>query len=264
MGYSYEELLELKRKFKESPLYNSKKAYEKFKKSFAIKYAHDSTAIEGNTLTLAQVKTILEDKIPVRGKNLREIYEVVNHEKAFEYICKCVDKKEALTEKISKDIHYMLVSGVFVGGIYRAPDCRVRITGSRHKVPAGSEMFSQIKDFWDTLPQMYGDNVLKLAAYTHAEFVGIHPFEDGNGRTARLMMNYQLMLNDFLPITISKHDRLKYYQCLEEYHLHKNLEPLYEMIFLLEKCQYLECITGEPTFVVWGKLDYEDDANLQN
>lgn len=65
-------------------------AKEKLERSFDIEYAHNSTAIEGNTLTLIQTKAILEDGLSVGGKTLREIYEVANHNKAFDYVKQCV------------------------------------------------------------------------------------------------------------------------------------------------------------------------------
>ena len=66
----------------------------------------------------------------------------------------------------------------------------------------------------------------------------MHPFEDGNGRTSRLIMNYQLLSNNFLAINIKKEDRLKYYETLDKYHTTGNLEPFYEMILDLSINQY--------------------------
>ena len=76
-------------------------AKEKLERSFDIEYAHNSTAIEGNTLTLIQTKAILEDGLSVGGKTLREIYEVANHNKAFDYVKQCVAEGRPLDEKIS-------------------------------------------------------------------------------------------------------------------------------------------------------------------
>lgn len=80
-------------------------------------------------------------------------------------------------------------------------------------------------------------NPIELAAWTHAEFVRIHPFIDGNGRTSRLIMNYQLMINGFLPVSIAKENRLEYYNALEEYAVNGSLGWFSELIATLEEEQ---------------------------
>ena len=213
-----------------------------FEESFAIEYAHNSTAIEGNTLSLVETKAILEDGLSISGKSLREIYEVVNHDKAFSYIKKSVQEKKPLSEDIVKDIHALLMENIMIGGIYR--NVEVRITGAAHKPPVPSEMYRQVKDFYADLAYKYNDNAICLAAWTHAEFVRIHPFTDGNGRTSRMLMNYQLMTAGFQPISINKEARLDYYQALEEYAVNGNIEPFAEMIAQLEDERLDECINA--------------------
>ncbi len=71
---------------------------------------------------------------------------------------------------------------------------------------------------------------MELAAWTHAEFVKIHPFTDGNGRTSRLIMNYQLMAEGFPPVSISKEDRLEYFKALEAYAVEGDLQPFAELV----------------------------------
>ena len=78
-------------------------------------------------------------------------------------------------------------------------------------------------------------NNIELAAWTHAEFARIHPFLDGNCRTSRLLMNYQLMAKGFLPVYIAKEDRLAYYNALDQYAAHGRLDDFAEMIALLEE-----------------------------
>ncbi len=206
---------------------------DSFERSFAVEYAHNSTAIEGNTLTLIQTKAVLEDGLSVGGKPLREIYEVVNHNKAFDYVKQCVADGKPLDERIAKDIHALLMENIFQGGIYR--NMEVRITGAKHRPPVPSEMYRQVKAFFADLPWKYSDNAIELAAWTHAEFVKIHPFEDGNGRTSRMLMNYQLMAKGFLPVSIAKEERLDYYEALEAYAVENDLAPFAEMVSRLEE-----------------------------
>ncbi len=182
---------------------------ESYNNAFEIEFTHNSTAIEGNTLTIMETKVVLEDGISVGGKALREIYEVVNHKKAFCYVKQCIDEGLPLSEKIVKDIDALVTENIIVGGIYRNEE--VVISGASHIPPARNEMYIQIKNFFADLMYKKDLNPIELAAWTHAEFVRIHPFQDGNGRTSRLIMNYQLMSYGFLPISIAKENRLDYY-----------------------------------------------------
>lgn len=213
-----------------------------FNDSFNIEYAHNSTAIEGNTLTLIQTKAVIEDGLSVGGKTLREIYEVANHAKAFAYVQKCVADKKPLDENTVKDIHALLMDNIIIGGVYR--NVEVRISGASHKPPAPSEMYRQVKSFYSDLAYKYENNAIELAAWTHAEFVRIHPFTDGNGRTSRMIMNYQLMLNGFLPVSVAKENRLEYFDALEAYAVNGNLEPFSEMIAGLEKQRLEEYVSA--------------------
>lgn len=222
-----------------------KEALQSFEKSFEIEYTHNSTAIEGNTLSLIQTKAVLEDGISVGGKTLREIYEIVNHKKAFEFVKKCIAESKTLDERLVKDIHAMLMENIFNGGIYR--NVEVRISGAQHKPPAPSEMYQQIKNFYADMPYKAKDNAIEFAAWTHAEFVKIHPFVDGNGRISRMIMNYQLMSSGFLPVSIAKENRLEYFEALEAYAVHCDLQPFVEMIAQLEEHrldEYLGIVQG--------------------
>lgn len=211
----------------------SEAALTNYAESFSIEYTHNSTAIEGNTLSLMETKLLLDDRLSVGGKQLREIYEVVNHNKAFNYIEACIAKGDPLDEKTVKDIHAVLMENIMQGGIYRSVD--VYISGAQHTPPSPNEMYRQIKQFYMDLSVKSGIEPIELAAWTHAEFVRIHPFVDGNGRTARLIMNYQLMRGGYLPISIAKEDRMKYFDCLEQYALHGNLKPFEGLVAELEE-----------------------------
>lgn len=226
-----------------------------FDNSFNIEYAHNSTAIEGNTLTLIQTKAIIEDGLSVGGKLLREIYEVANHAKAFAYVQKCVAEGKPLDEPTVKDIHSLLMENIQIGGVYR--NVEVRITGAAHKPPAPSEMYRQVKNFFADLTYRTDLNAIELAAWTHAEFVKIHPFTDGNGRTSRMIMNYQLLSNGFLPVSIAKENRLEYFDALEAYAVNGDLAPFAEMIAGLEQQRLEEYIS-----ISEEQIPYDESPNL--
>ena len=220
-------------------------ALQSFERSFDIEYAHNSTAIEGNTLSLIQTKAVIEDGLSVGGKTLREIYEVVNHAKAFDYVKKCISKKESLSESIVKDIHALLMDNIIIGGIYR--NVEVRILGAGFVPPVPEAMYNQIKQFYIDLMNPKNLNSIEFAAWTHAEFVRIHPFVEGNGRTSRMLMNYQLMAAGFLPVSISKEDRITYYDALEQYASNGDLNEFSEFIAHLEEIrldEYLHILTS--------------------
>lgn len=218
----------------------------RFARSFDVEYAHNSTAIEGNTLSLIQTKVILEDGLSVGGKALREIYEVANHDRAFSYVKRAVAEGRLLDEEMLKDIHSLLMENIMVGGVYR--NVEVRITGAGFRPPAPQEMFQQMRWFFADMPRQREKlNAIEWAAWTQAEFVRIHPFPDGNGRTARMLMNLQLLTEGFQPISIAKEERLAYYEALEAYAVRGELAPFTEMVAALEEArldEYLAAFAG--------------------
>jgi Fic family protein len=231
---NYERLVEKKDLFIKNKDKLSSVILKNYNTSFDINFAHDSTAIEGNTLTLMETKLLLEDKISIGSKDLREIYEVVNHDKAWNFVKRSVKNNQSLNEKIIKELHKILMENIFIGGIYR--DTEVIITGANHKPPSVFVLKYELESFFKSL-QDNDFNDLDIAAYTHAEFVKIHPFTDGNGRLSRIIMNYQLLKNNFLPISISTEDKLEYYDSLDFYAINNDLNPFKELIYRLEEEQ---------------------------
>lgn len=212
-----------------------KNVLESFELAFDIEYAHHSTAMEGNTLTLVETKAIIEDGISIGGKRLREIYEVANHNKAFNYAKEKIAEGNRLDENLIKDFHEILMENIIHGGIYRNHD--VTITGASHTPPTPNEMYSQVKYFYRELEDKAEIDPIELAAWGHAEFVRIHPFPDGNGRTSRLIMNYLLMSKGFLPINIRTEDRIKYYDSLDKYAVDGDLKPFADLVAELEEAR---------------------------
>ena len=234
--------MDLKRILKKQKVYSQGKSkidavtLSSYEKDFELTFTHNSTAIEGNTLTLMETKVVLEDGISVGGKELREIYEIINHKKAYQYVKKCIAEGKVLDEHIVKDIHAILTENIIVGGIYRNQE--VRISGAGYLPPVGNDMYDQIKGFYNDLVwKKSALNPIEYAAWTHAEFVRIHPFIDGNGRTSRLLMNYQLVSDGFLPVSVAKENRLDYYNALEAYAVQGELEPFADLVAELEENQ---------------------------
>lgn len=228
---NYDLIITKQRKYIENLPILSKDLIDKIQAAFHVEFTHNSTAIEGNTLSLIETKVLLEDGISIGGKQLREIYEVVNNHKATLYVEKCVDENLPLDENITKEIHAIINENIIIGGVYRNQP--VMITGASFKPPVGQAMYHEVKDFYNELNNREDLNPIELAAWTHAEFVRIHPFIDGNGRTSRQIMNYQLMKNGYPPVSISAKNALTYYEALDKYGAARDLQPFADFIATL-------------------------------
>lgn len=228
---------------------------EKYETDFKIRFAHHSTAIEGNTLSLVETKVILEDGISIGGKAIREIYEVINFAKTYDYIKSLIEENILLSEEILKNIHQMLMDNIIKGGIYR--NHAVRITGSQVSPPEPTEMYYQMKSFFENLDyERKNRHPVSFAAYVHAEFVRIHPFSDGNGRTARILLNYILMEQGYRPILLEVKERLKYYECHEKYSVQRDLKD-FDSFVQEKELQALEEYLDNTRQLQRKELDFE-------
>ena len=114
---NFERIQEKKVKYEQNRHKISPITLSSYEKDFELTFTHNSTAIEGNTLTLMETKVVLEDGVAIGGKELREIYEVINHKKAYGYVKKCIAEKKSIDENIVKDLHAILTENIIVGGI---------------------------------------------------------------------------------------------------------------------------------------------------
>jgi len=184
-----------------------------------VNWTYHSNAIEGNTLTLSETKVALEG-ITIGGKTIKEHLEVINHKEAILYVEDIVRRQEPLSEWQMKSIHRLILKSIDDehAGAYRNEN--VIISGATHIPPD----FVQVKALMEELIQQYDHNwqtnvhVVERSSLLHIEFVKIHPFIDGNGRTARLLLNFELMKNGYPPIIIEKEDRAEYYTALDLAH----------------------------------------------
>ncbi len=189
----------------------------RLKKQMMIEYTYNSNAIEGNTLTLRETQLVIEEGITVGGKSITETLEAKNHPEAIEFIERLVDAKSELTEDVILQLHRLIMSNITEdAGHYRTMG--VRITGATFMPPPSSE----VKPRMDELLKWLRENPdeltpIELAAVFHHRFVQIHPFSQGNGRAARLLMNALLMKDGYPFIAIiPKLDRPKYLKTLME------------------------------------------------
>lgn len=193
---------------------------ERLGEQFIVEYTYNSNAIEGNTLTLRETDMVLRG-LTIGQKPLKDHMEAVGHKEAFEFISELTKKNVPLNESIIKQIHYLvLVDKKDDRGVYRRVP--VRIMGAQNEPVQpyliGPKMEQLIADFAKSTEYI----VTKLARF-HLEFESIHPFIDGNGRTGRLLVNFELMKAGFPPIDIKFTDRIAYYKAFDEYHLKHKL-----------------------------------------
>ena len=215
--------------------------YYDFKNDFIFDYIFNSNKIENNNLSKKDIIELMNNKKIKKNTDLIQIFETYNHFRAFNYVLENALFKRDLSEVMVKDIHQILMENIINGGIYRKEE--VYISGSDVPLKSGDEMYNQLKDFFEKIKTI--TSPIKLAAYTHAEFVRIHPFIDGNGRLSRLLMNYQLIKNDLLPIVIDSNDKKLYFNSLEEYSKEGNIRPIENLILINEKLQVNKLIDFE-------------------
>lgn len=195
-----------------------------------LRWTYHSNAIEGNTLTLLETKVVLEG-ITVGGKTLREHFEALNHREAISYVEEIVSAREELSERQIKDLHALILKGIDPENAGRYRSLNVAIAGARHRPPDSLHVPEQMNRFMD----WYRGEGLQLhpverAAKVHAEFVKIHPFIDGNGRTSRLLMNLELLKAGFPAAILPVHRRLDYYVALDRAHVDGEEGPFLELI----------------------------------
>lgn len=193
---------------------------ERLNEDFLVEYTYNSNAIEGNTLSLRETDMVLRG-LTIDQKSLREHLEVIGHKEAFDYVRELVIDKAPLSEKIIKDIHYLVLSDKKDDrGVYRRVP--VRIMGAAHEPVQPYMIIPRMEKLLKDYKESKEDIVTKLARF-HVEFESIHPFIDGNGRTGRLLVNLELMRAGYPPIDIKFTDRMKYYKAFDEYHVNGNL-----------------------------------------
>lgn len=195
-----------------------------------VRWTYHSNAIEGNTLTLMETKVVLEG-ITVGGKLLREHFETINHRDAIFYVEDVVRRAEPLTEWQIRNLHQLVLKQIDDDNAGRYRQLNVTIAGARHIPPDMLLVPQQMADllhWYDT--EAGALHPVEHAAKLHLDFVKIHPFVDGNGRTARLLLNLELMKAGFPAIVLPVERRLAYYTALDKAHVEGDEAPFLEIV----------------------------------
>lgn len=212
--------------------------------NLTIEWTYNSNAIEGNTLTLKETLLVLEDGLTIGKKSLKEHLEAINHKEAIIFVEELASASHEITERNIKEIHSLILKEIDNDYAGRYRDIQVRISGSSHTPPDPLLVQELMERFAVTWLANQEKHPVIQAAMAHYELVSIHPFVDGNGRTARLLMNLILMKHGYFPAVILKNDRKKYYDTLEKGHHGKTDDFIFFVGRALERTinLYLEAI----------------------
>lgn len=199
---------------------------------FRVELTYTSNAIEGNTLTRQETAMVVDEGLTVSGKSITEHQEAINHAEAFDFIQTLVHKKrQGLTVRDILDIHSIILNKIDDTNKGRYRNVAVRIRGSETILPNAFKVPELMDEFIVWLQSDNSDHPVKIATDTHFKLVSIHPFVDGNGRTARLLMNLLLMQAGYPPAIVRKEDRNEYINSLEKGQTQDDLSNYYNLMF---------------------------------
>ena len=204
------------------------KSNSSYFQDFISRSTYHSNAIEGNTLSYAETYAILwnDNSFKVSAEP-REWYEATNHKYALSYVIESAAVKEDLTETFIQKVGMMINKNIKEIDGYRKVG--VIIKGAEHLPPAPNMVKQSMMYFVDNYNHTQYKSIFEKVAINHIQFEQIHPFEDGNGRTGRLLINFELLKNNIVPIVIPKEERTKYFNYLanNDYNsLSQNFEEL--------------------------------------
>ena len=190
-------------------------ALNRVRHDLSLEWTYNSNSIEGNSLTLAETRVVLEDGITIGGKPLREHFEAINHDKAIGFLEELLTPSYSLRCIDILTIHELVMKNIDDQFAGRIRNGMVRIVGANFTPPSPDKVSDLLNELiTDIHANDMNLDISILAAVFHHRLVWIHPFFDGNGRTGRLAMNLLLMKHGFPPAVILKNDRTKYYTAL--------------------------------------------------
>ncbi len=221
----------------------SKEAIKAITDEFDKHYIYESTSFDNGDFSYEDVCFLLEDhsrQFPDKSENMRKA--IINNFHAIQMVHRLVEANTPIDETIVKDLHQQLLEGMMPGGVYRTRD--LFILGAKHVPPTYLKIYQKMAQFYADLndPDLKG---LKKAAFVHLQILKIYPFMDANGRIARLLLNYQLKLEGFLPVSVSKGQRDEYFRTIDEYKINKDIEPFTEFLAGLEARRIEEFLARE-------------------
>jgi len=179
---------------------------------FAVNFTYESNAIEGNSLTLKDVTFIIKEGKVLPGKDLREVYETLNTRKALEWILR---KKPKVSERNILHLHKLVVENTGITlGYKQFPNF---LLGRRVETTPPEKVKEEMQKLLSWYESSQAIHPLQRAALFHGKLEKIHPFEDGNGRVGRLLINLMLLTEGYPPLIIRKTQRVSYFHALDAF-----------------------------------------------
>jgi Fic family protein len=196
------------------------KAWTSLTRLFAaedVRFTWASNALEGNTLTLRETQRVLEDGATIAGKSMRDHLEAVNHAAAVRRMHEIADRGEPITVHVMLELHGLLMRGIDDAWAGRIRNDAVAIAGTRYRPPDADAASAGVDASSARYAERKGrDHPVLVAADLHYEIARLHPFFDGNGRAARLLMNAHLLQHRYPPLIIEPDRRGDYLDALDE------------------------------------------------
>ena len=197
---------------------------------FAIEFTYTSNAIEGNTLTMSETAMVVEKGLTIAGKTVQEHLEAINHAEAIDFIEQLAQgNRDNLSMDDILAIHKIVLQKIddVHAGVFR--QVMVRVTGSTTVFPNYAKVPFLMVDFMEWLHGATEHPVI-VAALAHYQLVLIHPFVDGNGRTARLLMNLLLLQEGYPLAIIKKEKRSEYIRAIEHANRAEDFNPFFVVV----------------------------------
>lgn len=204
-----------------------------FNFNFACVLTKNSTGMEkNNPISIEDVVSVLKG-YPVKCDEGLKV-SVYNHYKAYNYLLDHINDTDELTEDFIKDLHEIIVKDLYLGGQYRKVN--ISINNSNHVPCDHIKVYDRMIKYINQVNEP--KDPIENICYTHLQLAKIHPFIDGNGRLARLLLNYALIKHGYLPISIPAKKRNEYFKALEEFKVNKTIVPFKDFLLKLMDKEY--------------------------
>lgn len=213
---------------------------------FRLDWNYHSNHIEGNKLTYGETKALILFGITAQGKPLRDHFEITGHNEAIKWVLDIIKEERPLSENFIRELHKLILKEAYetdaitpdgkpgkkmihVGQYKQSPNHVRTRTGEIFYFASPEETPAEMTELLDWYKNSKDLNPILLAVEFHYRFIRIHPFDDGNGRTVRILMNFILMKNHYPPVIIKTQDKEKYLSALEQADA-GSLKPFIEFI----------------------------------
>ena len=207
------------------------KNFLEISEEFLVNLVQSALAFDNPSLKKEDVVRVLNGEVV--GVNPDKVRKIINQKNAFLKVLQMAKEKVELDENTLKDLHQILCDGeAEVGGLYRRVNISVK--GSNHTPCSYEKVYDRMAKYFVFMQEGPKGDLWEYISYLHLQLAKIHPFLDGNGRLARLVLNYELMKNGFMPVIITSDERDKYFSALESFKVDKDIKPFMDFLENLE------------------------------